>query len=150
MSPMTDTVDENPVVHINRVFAASRDAAFAAFTDPEQLKLWFGPQGFTTPVAEIDPRVGGSYRIEMLSPDGNAHRLSGVFREISPLERLVFTWIWAEGEIAGLETLVTVEFRDRGGETELTLIHEMFPSAEVRDRHTEGWSSSFECLHETL
>ena len=131
---------------LRRDFPARREIVFAAFTEPERVREWFGPKGFTVPEARIDLRVGGVYRITMRSPDGNDHTVTGVYKEISPPERLVFTWAWATGEMDDADTLVTLIFRDKGETTELILAHEGFPTEDLRDRHNQGWSSSFVCL----
>jgi uncharacterized protein YndB with AHSA1/START domain len=82
-------------------------------------------------------------------PDGEVFYLTGVYREVRPPERLVYTWRWeAEPELG--ETLVTVEFLDRGASTEVVLTHERFPSDAVRDQHGTGWSSCLECLAEVV
>ncbi len=149
--PTTAKIDDtDTVLTITRTFAAPREAVFRAFTVAEELKRWWGPKGTTCPVAEIDARPGGRYRVEMLSSEGNTYVATGEFREVAPPERLVFTWVWGEGEMAGHETLVTVELRDHGGATELTLTHERFPDAAKRDMHNQGWSSSLDCLAEIL
>jgi uncharacterized protein YndB with AHSA1/START domain len=86
----------------------------------------------------------------MRSAEGTDYTMRGVYREVTPPERLVFTWCWQEGEMEGVETLVTVEFHDRGESTELVLTHVGFPSQAQCEGHSQGWSSSFECLDETI
>ena len=136
---------------LTRTYAAPREAVFRAWTDPDALKQWFGPTDeFTTPIAEVDLRMGGRYRIGMQSPDQeDLHIVGGVYREIEPPEKLVFTLSWEEGIDVG-ETLVTVEFRDLGGSTEVVLTHERFPSEEARDKHHEGWSGCLDRLPKAL
>ena len=138
------------VLRITRTFAAPREKVFRAWTDAEELARWWGPKGFTVPLCELDPRPGGTLQTTMRAPDGEEFNLRGVYREVSPPSRLVFTWIWQEGEMKGVETLLTVEFRDLGGATELVLTHEGFPGAAVRERHDQGWSSSLDCLEEII
>jgi uncharacterized protein YndB with AHSA1/START domain len=140
------TVAQDTTVRITRTFAAPRERVFQAWTDPEKLKAWWGPPGYATPVAEVELRVAGRYRLGMRKmPDGEIFYLSGTYREVRPPERLVYTWRW-EGEPGGGETQVTVEFRDRGGSTEVVLVHDMFPSRDERDKHEMGWSGAFEKL----
>jgi uncharacterized protein YndB with AHSA1/START domain len=140
---------EETTLHLRRTFAAPREKVFRAWTDPEELKKWWGPDGFSTPGAEIDLRVGGTYRIAMKSSHGNTYYLSGKYRAVQPPEKLVFTWRWeAEPELG--ETLVTVEFLDRGGSTEVVLTHELFPTQKSRDEHEKGWSGSLERLAKTV
>jgi uncharacterized protein YndB with AHSA1/START domain len=81
----------------------------------------------------------------MKSPRNNIHYLVGTYREVRPPERLVCTWRW-EAEPEYGETLVTVEFLDRGGSTEVVLTHELFPTDEARRGHEQGWTSSLDRL----
>jgi len=92
---------------------------------------------FSTLVAETDVRIGGHYHIVMRSPDGELHDVSGVYREIVPNRKLVYTWAWKS--TPERESLVTVELRPVESGTELTLRHEQFFDAAARDRHNEGW-----------
>lgn len=109
---------------------------------------WFAPADtFTTPVAEVNLVVGGSYRIQIKDPSGEIHTVGGVYQEIQRPTRLVFTWAWEEaGDCRGgtddpiTETLVTVEFHQVKAGTEMTLNHEQFPTEEAREKHQEGWS----------
>ena len=123
---------------------------FEAFTESSQLVQWWGPKGFTTPTAEMDVRVGGKYRFGMQAPSGDVMYLTGEYREVSPPGRLVFTWMWETGDMAGQETLVTLEFTERGTSTEVELTHELFGSSHQRDMHGEGWGSSYDCLSELV
>lgn len=143
-------LDERPVLHLNRVFQASRERVFSAFVETDQMARWWGPEGCTVPEAEIDARPGGAYALHMQMPDGNVHNLSGVFREVVRPEKLVYTWIWGHGDFEGIETLVTLEFADQGGATEVRLTHQMLPSETACDLHQGGWSSSFDCLDRLL
>lgn len=129
---------------LKRIFAAPREKVFHAWTDANALKKWFHVgEDWTTPLCEIDLRVGGTYRIGMQPPDSDSpYVVQGTFREVKPPEKLVFTWSW-EGEDP-YETLVTVFFRDVGGKTEVELRHERFPNSEERDKHSEGWAGCLE------
>lgn len=128
-------------LQIRRVFQASRQQVFAAWSKPDLLKQWFRPgEGFSVAFAEVDLRVGGKYRLGLLPPDeAQVIAVSGEYREIKPPEKLVFTWAWESDEPEAEDTLVTVEFFDRGGHTELVLTHERFPNPDVRDQHIAGW-----------
>lgn len=137
-------------LRLARTFAAPRQKVFRAWTDPEELKKWWGPPGYDTPSAEVDLRSGGKYRVGMRKlPDGPVFYLTGTYREVQPPERLVYTWRW-EAEPEYGETLVTVEFHERGGSTEMLLTHELFPSEKMRDDHEQGWSRSFDKLEKIL
>ena len=135
-------------LHLTRTLAAARERVFRAFTEPEELKRWFGPSDeHVVPLAEVDLRVGGRYTIAIRGPSGSVLRVGGVYREIRSPERLVFTWQW-EGNPC--ETLVTIELADVGGKTELRLTHERFVDASERDSHGAGWGGSFERLGRAL
>ena len=144
---VTDRVEElGEALRLSRRFKAPREAVFRAFTDPVALAKWFGPEGVSVGNVKVDLRPGGAYSLTFDQADGGSHGLSGVYREISPPERLVMTWVWDHGDLAGIETLVTIELAEAGAETELTLIHEKLPSQESVDLHRQGWTSSFTCL----
>ncbi len=144
---LTDRVAEFAgALRLSRRLKAPREAVFRAFTDPVALAKWFGPEGMNIDNVKVDLRPGGAYSMVFNAADGDTHGLSGVYREISPPERLVMTWVWDHGDLAGIETLVTIELAEAGAETELTLIHEKLPSQESLDLHNQGWTSSFKCL----
>jgi uncharacterized protein YndB with AHSA1/START domain len=134
-------------LHLSRVFDVPRERVFRAWTDPTLLEKWWGPPGFTCPLAQMDLRAGGRYRLAMKPPDGDVYYLGGQFREVHPPERLVYTWQW-EGDPS--ETLVTVEFKDLGARTEVVLTHERFPDAEAVARHTDGWNGCLVRLADLL
>lgn len=137
-------------LEMRRVFQARRETVFRAWTDRDELANWWGPKGFTAHIDTFDPKPGGAYRIDMRSPEGESHWLHGKFRAVEPHERLVLTWIWEQGAMAGHEMLVTVEFTALDDATELRLRHERLPSEAAREAHNEGWSGSFECLTDCL
>ncbi len=136
------------ILHLRHVFGAPPRRVFAAFTDPQILANWFGPKATKTEIIELDLRVGGNYRFAMHMPDGGTAGLSGTYIEITPPERLIFSWSWAEGITQDSE--VTLEFQDHEIGTELVLTHRKLPNIEQRDLHGSGWSSSFESLTDLL
>lgn len=140
-------------LQITRTFEAPREKVFRAWTDPKALKVFHAPQdSFTIPMVEVDLRVGGRYKIEMRAPDGKSHIATGIYREVVPPEKLVYTWKFEMGgKMDGThldmgETVVTLEFRVKGNGTELTLTHELFPNAEEKDSHLQGWTGIVERL----
>jgi uncharacterized protein YndB with AHSA1/START domain len=136
---------------IRRTFNAPRALVFRAWTEPEHLARWSCPRGFTSTGNQGELRVGGAFSAGMRSPQGTEHRLRGVYREIVPPERLVFTHCWLdERGTPGPETLVTVTLTERDGRTEMTFHQGIFASVAVRDGHEQGWSSCFERLAELL
>lgn len=109
-------------IEITRTFDAPRDLVFRAWTQAEHLARWWGPEGFTNPVCESDPRPGGALRIVMRGPDGTDYPMTGVFREVVPPERLVIDSTARDGTgRPALEAVTTVTFVERGGGTELTV-----------------------------
>jgi uncharacterized protein YndB with AHSA1/START domain len=133
-----------PSLTLKRRLNAPPAKVFAAWTDPEKIKCWFGPPGVQTLAAESDARVGGRYRILARSPDGEQHDVSGIYREVIPNQKLVFTWAWKS--TPERESLVTIELKPDGDGTMLTLTHEQFFDEGARDRHQHGWTGSLEKL----
>jgi len=143
-------------VTITRVFDASRELVFRAWTDPAHLAAWWGPRGFTNPVCEVDLRIGGKLRIVMRGPDGVEHAMVGEFREVKPPERLVFTNVALDrlGTVL-LEGLTTVTFSDEGeGRTRLTVESRAAARVDYASRMLEGmqtgWTQSIDRLGEHL
>ncbi len=130
-------------LQLTRTLPAPREKVFRAWTDPEAVKRWSGPRDQPAVLAELDLKVGGRYRIHMQGPDGSVMKVTGVYQVVDPPHRLVYTWLWETWPEAG-ETLVTVEFRDRGAETEVALTHERFPSEEIRGAHETGWTGALD------
>lgn len=139
-----------PSLTIVRRLKASPAKVFAAWTDAKALSQWFGPSDeFGVLSAQADACVGGRFRIVARSPDGEQHEVSGIYREVVPDEKLVFTWAWRS--TPERESLVTVALRALpDGGTELTLTHERFFDEPARDRHREGWNGSFDRLERFL
>jgi uncharacterized protein YndB with AHSA1/START domain len=138
-------------LHIRRTFNAPRELVFRAWTEPQLLAQWSCPRGFTFSENRGELRVGGAFSARMRSPAGTEHRLSGVYREIVPPERLVFTHYWVDEQgKPGPETVVTVTLAERDGRTEMRFHQALFVSVEARDGHEQGWTSCFERLAELL
>ncbi len=142
-----DTTISQTTLQIRRTFAAPREEVFEAWTQPEKLTKWLCrvTEQHSMRILELDVRVGGRYRLEVTTPEGNRYLLSGTYREVQPAERLAFSWKW-EGDLDVGETLVTVEFRARGDSTEIVLTHKLFPNTTARDHHTMGWNGCFDRL----
>ena len=145
---MATTTAVKPSLTIKRRFNAPPAKVFAAWTDPEKVKRWMGPGEIKTVRAENDLRVGGRYHIGMLTPAGEAHDVSGVYREIVPNQKLVYSWAWKS--TPERESLVTVTFKEEGGGTLLTLTHEQFFDEAARDSHEGGWNGALVKLEKYL
>jgi uncharacterized protein YndB with AHSA1/START domain len=150
MTTKSDNINSETTVRLKRTFAASRERVFRAWTEPAMLKKWLGPAGGSTPVAQIDLRVGGKYRLGMQFPEEDIFYVSGTYREIQPPEKLVFTWRWEKPDMDCGETLVTIEFYAQGDSTEVTLTHENFPNQAVSEQHNQGWRDIFDKLTKVL
>ena len=150
-------------VFIARVFNAPRELVWKAWTDPQHFRRWWGPRDFSCPFCEMDLQVGGKYLYCMRSPERKDYWGTGVFREIVPLERIVFTDSFGDekGNVVPatyygmsadfpLEMLVTVTFEDLGDKTKMTLTHAGVPAGPDREGTAQGWSESFDKLAENL
>ena len=148
---------------ITRIFEAPRELVWKAWTDPEHVMRWWGPKDFTAPVIKIDFRVGGKYLFCMHSPDGQDYWSTGVYREITPMDRIVCTDSFSDenGNIVSatyygmsadfpLEMLVTVTFEEHEGKTKLTLEHDDLPTGAEGRGAQQGWNESFDKLAESL
>jgi uncharacterized protein YndB with AHSA1/START domain len=148
------------VVQVRRTFAAPRERVFRAWTDPEQFGHWVG-RGIG---AEADVRVGGEFRISMSSPTlrllarlpgpyTETIRMVGRYLEINPPERLVFSVGWEDVPMIDMDeeaSRVTVEFHERGADTEVVLTHERLPTRRLRAWHRYGWGLSLRNLEKVL
>ena len=133
---------------LKRMLNAPPELAFKAWTSAEHIQQWMRPEpGMVVPLASMDLRVGGKFRIQMKKPDGQFFTAVGEFREVKAPERVVYTWDWEKdgrgtefGEVEGTPSLITVEFLKRGKGTEFVMTHSRFATAESRDNHARGWS----------
>ena len=136
---------------IERVFNAPRELVFRAWTDPDHIRKWFGPRDHPATQMDMDVRPGGRWRGCLRSTEtGNDLWLGGIYREIAPPERLVFTFAWEEEGERGLETLVTITFAEQGAKTLMTFRQTPFQSTGELDGHRGGWTSSFDRLGDHL
>jgi uncharacterized protein YndB with AHSA1/START domain len=134
---------EKPSLNIKRHYPVAPEKVWRAWTDPQALKRWFGPGGFDpVSVAEVDVRVGGRYRICFGGPDGNLHEAQGVYREVVPNRKLVFTWTWPRST-PERESVITIVLKASGGGTDFEFRQEQFFDEAARDGHLRGWSETF-------
>ena len=158
------SVNTEGELEITRVFDAPRSRVWRCWTEAELLKQWFGPKGFTIPHCTIDLRVGGKFLLCMRSPEGQDMWLTGTYREIGPVERLVKTESMADAEgnvldpstIPGMppgwptEMLIELTFEDLGGKTRMTLRHIGMPAGEGREHASVGYNEAFDKLAQSL
>ena len=137
---MATSAAVKPSLTIKRRFNAPPEKVFAAWTDPEKVKRWMGPGEVKALSVESDPRTGGRYRWIMQAPNGEQHDVSGVYREVIPNRKLVFTWAWKS--TPERESLVTVDIKPDGAGSLMTLTHEQFFDEEARNRHNQGWEGA--------
>lgn len=139
-----NAVIESPVkLSLTRSFDCPPETLFDAWLQ-DSWGDWMGPEGVVCLSCEVDPHVGGKWRIVSRLPNGSEVTMSGVYREIARPSRLSFTW---KSCFSGTDdTKVSVTFRPKGAGTEMTLVHEGFIAEDLRDRHTHGWSATFDRL----
>ena len=142
-------------VVITRVFDAPRALVWRAWTEPKMLGQWFGPRGFTSSVPQWELRIGGALRIVMHGPDGNDYPMKGVFREVAPPERLVFSNIAIDNDGNHLlEGETTITFSEQGGKTTMVLKSHavgLVPIApQMLTGMEAGWTQSIDKMGELL
>jgi len=136
------TADAPITLVTRRTIRASAARLFDAWTQPEQLRAWWGPRPVTCSDAEVDLRVGGRYRIANALPDGKTLIIEGEFQVVEAPYKLVYTWRAAEDQASR----VTVRFEPRGEETEVIVIHEQIPGERIRESHEYGWQGCLDGL----
>ena len=138
-------MDKNlPSLTIVRRINAPPATVYAAITTPALMLQWWGPDAGPTIRAEADVRPGGRFSIAFRLLNGDEHNPTGVYREVVPDTKLVFTWEWPG--MPERESLVTFLLKPISGGTELTLIHEKLPDEETRASHESGWSGLLDKL----
>lgn len=151
-------------ITITRLFNAPAKLVWRAWTEPQHFMHWWGPKDFTCPACTMDFRVGGKYLWCMRGPDGRDYWSAGVYREIVPLKRIVYTDAFADekgnvvpashyglpGEDWPMEMTVTITLEESDGKTKMTLIHAGHPGGLMSEMATAGWNQSFDKLTESL
>ena len=137
-------------ITLQRTISAHRSEVFRTWTDPAELKRWWARPGFTVVDAQVDLRIGGGFRIQTRPDVGNVFSVFGTYREVRAPERLVYTWAWQGTRMDGIETLVTVDFREVGQDTEVLMTHEGFSTEGDHMAHRDAWIGCFDRLTQTL
>jgi uncharacterized protein YndB with AHSA1/START domain len=146
------------VLIVRRTIRASAERLFAAWTEPAQLRRWWGPALVDCTAAEVDLRVGGRYRLANKFSDGSVWWIAGTFETVAPPRLLIYSWEVTAGEIApgGLPPpaqaveRVTVRFEPRGDATEVVVTHERIAGEAARASHERGWLGCLDGLAEFL
>jgi len=146
----TKSVTEN-LLEIRRFINAPRERIFAAWTRPEEIVKWSGSEQCACLSATADVQIGGEWHLRMKSEHAGETDFRGVYLEVKPPAKLVYTWCWRNHPQMGAgDTLVTVEFLELDGGTEIHLRHEGFANIDLRDRHEAGWNGCFDKLERWL
>ena len=135
----TPSKDSTLRLVVTRVIKAPCAMVFKAWTEPKQMVQWWSPIKIECKSVSADSKVGGAYRIHMISKEGN-HIAFGNYTKITRNKRLQFTWSWEKNPMP--ETLVTVDFEDLGKTTRVTLTHEGFVDKVEAAEHTDGWTTA--------
>jgi len=135
-----------PSLTLARRLNAPAEKVFEAWTDPKKLVQWFGPAHTLTDTvkADMDVRAGGLYRVSFKTDDGQYHEVGGEYLEVTPPQRLVFSWAWHS--TPERMSQVTVALRAEGDITLLTLTHDKFFNEDARDGHKRGWTGTLDKL----
>ena len=141
---------QKPSLRLARHYPVAPEKVWRAWTDPEALKRWWGPEAADrVSLAQLDVRTGGRFRIVFGGPQGKDHEVQGVYKEVVPNRRLVFTWTWPNST-PERESVVTIVFNAVGSGTELDFRHEQFFDQAARDGHQRGWSGALAKLDDYL
>ena len=152
---MTEMGTETVALELTHRFAAPREQVFDAWTDPDLLRKWWAAgETWSTPLAEVDARAGGRYRLSMKTDTGEVHTVFGEYREVERPERLAYTWTWEEGPGPAMEgsgdSLVEIEFVEDGDGTLVKLRHSGFANDEIKGMHAQGWQGVLANLEKRL
>lgn len=133
-----------PSLTLVRRIKAPPARVWAAITQPDLMLQWWGPDTGPTLSVEADVRPGGRFSVVFRLLNGEEHNPTGIYREVVPEQKLVFTW-----DLPGApepETLVTFRLASVDGGTELALTHEHLPDETARASHENGWNGLLDKL----
>jgi uncharacterized protein YndB with AHSA1/START domain len=141
--------DAAPALGFTRRYAAAPEKVWRAWTDPQALAQWFGPEaGSVVSIADLDVRVGGRYHIRFGVPGEEENDVPGTYQEVEPGRKLVFSRAWKS--TPGRVSRVTVVIEPEAGGTELVFRHEQFFDQIAAGNHGRGWTAAFTCLDRFL
>ena len=139
-----------PSLVLKRRLKAAPEKVYQAWTHPDQMMLWWGstPHNTRKTIAETDLRVGGRFRVQYWGQNDEHHSVSGVYREVVPNRKLVFSWAWQS--TPERESQVTIDLNPVTDGTMLTLTHDQFYDQKACDDHRVGWERAFDNLEKAL
>lgn len=138
-------MEKTTMVRLERQFSHPAARVFNAFLEPETLPKWYGPRFATVGATVVEPVVGGRFDVELLSDRFGSMWVKGHFKEIKPYDRLVFTFIFDPDPSDAGDSVVTVEFKEQQGQTQVVLLQVLGRPIDPRGR-TEGWTDIFDKL----
>ncbi len=144
---LADRPSTRPSLTLQRRLNATPAQVYAAWTDPQKIIQWFGPASTVSGslnVKALNVRRGGDFRISFNTDNGEYHEIAGVYQEVVPGQKLVFSWAWHS--TPERESLVTVTIKAEGKISLLTLTHEKFFDQAARDGHERGWTGTLDKL----
>ena len=131
-----------PALTLERHYPVAPQKVWRAWTEPEAVKQWWGPGGNDpVSVAQLDVRVGGRFRVVFGGAQGKDHEVQGIYKEVVPERKLVFTWTWPNSTPERVSQ-VTIRLTPAAGGTDFHFLHEQLFDETVRDNHKRGWSES--------
>ena len=145
--------NQNLSVRISRDFAVPVDRLYTAWTTETDLRAWWQPMGNTLHHLTNDLKEGGSLQYEFHTKEGElAFKIEGVYREVAPNKKLVYTWNWKvpNDTIQDSEFLLTIKFHGQGSESTLQVQQENFVNEEAVLPHQQGWEKALEDLQSYL
>jgi uncharacterized protein YndB with AHSA1/START domain len=137
-----------PSLALKRRLKAPPEKVYEAWTVPEKMIQWWGAANAASRTAEADVRVGGRFHVGFRGDDGGQHDVSGIYREVVPGRKLVFSWAWRT--TPERESQVTIDLKSDGAGTIVTLTHEQFFDDKARDDHRQGWSRALDNLEKVF
>lgn len=137
-------------LEIIRVFKTTPERLYDAWTVPEQIVQWFGPEGVTIGEHSFETRENGNWRAEFLGDMQGRVVATGTYKVLDRPNRIVTSWCWEFDGVKGETTELEISFAATRDGTRLTLLHSKFADAETRDKHHGGWTSSTTCLEDYI
>lgn len=141
--------DDRTTMTLRRRLRASPARVFEAWTRPEMMMRWWGPEGAEMLEAEVDLRVGGRFLTRFRPPGSDVEVAEGTYLAIEPGRRLVMDWFWSTRPEEG-RSLLAVEIEPDGDGAVLTLTHARLMDEPTRDGHRDGWSGALDRLEAAL